>query len=134
MLTRMILAFLLAWAGGAWAGWLQVINFNSDANVYADPATISNTGNSRVSMQVLHDSTKVETIGSGSSGVSFQSAKYVDEFDCKSGETRNLSAILFSGNMAKGTAVSASDMRKIWTSASDHPTELALWKIACGKQ
>jgi hypothetical protein len=112
------------------AEWVQ-INNKENLTTYIDPKTIEKTGNI-VKMWGIVD---LKESRKEQEGKSFLSAKGLQEYDCKTEQTRKVSLALFSGNMGAGEVVHTySDADKwAWTPLTPGSITESMWKTACGK-
>jgi hypothetical protein len=61
-----------------------------------------------------------------------QSAKYYVEYDCRSQTNRRVKSVYYSGRMATGQVLSASDDGR-WASVAPETVGYIYLKIACGR-
>jgi hypothetical protein len=130
LVMRRLLMMLLFVSGSALAcgsmeEWDEVFS-GEGVTTYADTSTINRKGN-KVKMWWLSDYEEEQEIGS----VSYQSAKFISEFDCVKNQFRQIYGSWHSDNMAESEAVSIEyDLQK-WTEIEADSAEESLLKAAC---
>ena len=124
-----LMMLLVIVSSSVMAEWISVVTPVDDKlTTYADPSTISKSGN-RVKMWSMVDFKEAEEL---KGGVYIKSVKRQIEYDCKDKKKRLLSGELFSGNMGSGEIISTSE-KGVWIPASLGTGNIKLWNIACGK-
>ena len=128
-MPKAILMMLLAVASSsAMAEWVK-LGENETAATYADPATISKTGN-LVKMWRLIDLHKAVSIASDKP---FMSSKGQEEYDCEEERTRILALSFHSENMGGGEVVHSEASPAKWEPVRARSIGETLWKFGCGK-
>jgi len=128
MKKRLLTLMLAVVSSSAMAEWVHVSG-NDRFTLYADPTTISESGNV-VKMLRLTD---FET-PQGNIGEHYMSTRRQDEYNCVKGQRRIIFITAHSENMGEGYVV----MRVVkktsdWKSISPGSQGEAVWKFACGK-
>jgi hypothetical protein len=125
-MRKAIVAMCLAvLSGNVAAGWVAV----SDTDrfiTFADPASISKTGDT-VKMWDLLDYRKVREV----EGFRYLSQKSESEYDCKKALTRPLVMFLHVGIMGSGETVFTSNTPDPWQRVEPGSVNEALLKYAC---
>jgi hypothetical protein len=129
-MRKSILAMLLvAASGSAGAEWTQV--GTSDAStVYADPATISKSGNIANMWHLLD----FKTVQSRPYGLLYWSQKTQQEYDCTQARERTLELHNYSENMAKGDETYTDAEPGDWKPVLPGASSAARLELACGKR
>ncbi len=129
-MNRVLFGILLAViSNSVIADWVQ-INSKDNLTTYVDPKTIEKADNIAKMWGIvdLKESRKEQD------GKSFLSAKGLQEYDCKTEQTRKISLTLFSGNMGAGDVVHTyadADQWK-WTPLAHGSITETMWQTACG--
>ena len=127
-MRKAVLMLLLALlSGSAAAEWVKV-DFDGNATVYANPASIRKAGN-RVKMWNLIDYMTAQA----EMGRPYMSVTTQSEFDCKKGQTRSLYLSFHSGHMNKGHTVGSVNESGKWIPVVAGSMSETLWQLACGK-
>jgi hypothetical protein len=113
--------------------WIQIENKNGNSDIfttYANPATIRQSGD-KVTMWCLYDFKEAQS----AEYVMFLSKQTQNEYDCKEELSREVTYILFSGNMGIGSVVPNSGSATTqWAPVIRWSVGETLWEIACGKR
>jgi hypothetical protein len=132
---KIILSLLMAMVSmGAFAEWVMIFRY-SDADVYADPASVSRVKD-KSAMWSVSDSKKDGDF----LGVRYRSVKTLMEYDCARKTSLHVKSMYYKGQMGQGElsgTVPPAGGYFLGFSALplllDTPDEVA-WKIACGRQ
>lgn len=125
MRNAILMLLLAVTSGSAAAAWV-LIGRNEITAAYADPASISRTGNV-VRMRDMFDLKTARTLDKKP----YLSMTREVEYDCKEERSRLLSFSGHSKSMAAGEVVySASDPHN-WEPISSSSGNATLWKFAC---
>lgn len=132
---KIILSLLMAMVSmGAFAEWVMIFRY-SDADVYADPASVSRVKD-KSAMWSVSDSKKDGDF----LGVRYRSVRTQMEYDCARMTSMHVKSMYYKGQMGQGElsgTVPPAGGYFLGFSAlplqPDTPDEIA-WKIACGRQ
>lgn len=130
-MRKVILMILLVVASGnAAAGWVKVTGISdSGLTVYADPTTISKSGDT-ATMWSLYDF-KAAQVEEGFEP--YVSARFQVEYDCKEKQKRVIEFNNYSKRMGSGEVVFSYNDTDKWTPVEPESISEPLWKSACGK-
>ncbi len=121
--------FLTAFASSAIAGWQQVPTSTEGLTVYADPGSISKTGDN-VIMNSLYD---FKTPQNEEGLEPYLSVTFQIEYNCANEQRRMLSFNNLSRNMGQGDEVFSYNDAGSWSPFEQGSLSESLWKFACGK-
>ena len=130
-MRKVILMILLVVASSnAVAEWVKVTSISdSGLTVYADPTTISKSGDT-VAMSSMYDF-KAAQMEEGFEP--YVSARFQVEYDCKEKQKRVIEFNNYSKNMGNGEVVFSYNDTDKWTPVELNSVSEPLWKSACGK-
>ena len=128
-MRKVILMMLLAvLSSNAAAEWVR-IGKNRIGTVYADPTTISRSGNMAKMWDLLDYGAALLT----ADGKPYLSTRTQYEYDCEEEKSRLLEVSAHSGNMASGETVHRDANPHGWRPNVPDSGTARLWKLACGK-
>ena len=119
--------FLLMVSTSAMAEWTALTVSQSGDTYYGDLTHKRKVGKF-IRMWTLVD-TKTPQVESG--GLTYNSAKTFDEYDCLGERRRLLAFSMFSENMGKGNVVSSSQESDAWKYIAPESIDEVLFKFAC---
>ncbi len=124
-MRKVFLVMLLAVAtNSATAEWVE-IGGNETITTYADPATISKTG----------DIVRMWSVGDRKTPHDrYMSIREQYEYDCKEERVRRLDTLFHSGNMGEGAVVYANSDPLNWRPVGPRTIAGSLWIFACSKR
>jgi hypothetical protein len=96
---KRLLILLMLVSQPAWADWVE-LGSTDDATNYIDPETVRKTPNGR-RVWVMASLDQPKTVSFGT----YQSGKFVVEFDCRDERSRILQTSWYSGPMGSGTPI-----------------------------
>lgn len=124
----MLMVVLAVASSNALAEWVRVTaNADNGLTVYADPSSISKSGNT-VTMWSLYDF-KTAQVDDGSDP--YFSTKFQNVYDCKRELRQVLELSNFSGNMGNGEVLFSYHDTGKWTLFELESVSEYLWKYAC---
>ena len=131
-MEKLLLTLILfVLSSNAAAEWLEVdTSSRIGLTAYADPATISISGN-KAEMWVLYDYKTVQT----NARKPYMSIRGQWRYDCKEKKEQPIYEILLSDNMGRGDVIGKSiyDASIKWMSVAPESVGMAFWKLACKK-
>jgi hypothetical protein len=129
-MRKSILAMLLIGVGGNVAAeWTQV-GATDTSTVYADAATINNSGNTAKMWHLLD----FKVMQSRPYGLAYLSQKTQQEYDCKEARERTIEFQHYSENMGKGDVTHTSSELADWKPVLPGTSGESRWQLACGKR
>ena len=127
-----LLLLLMVASNSAMAEWVGIGRAkDGTGKFFANPRTIEKSGGN-AKVWVLTDFKQTQILKNGIKP--FRSYSLRLEVDCKHGKTRNISFIVYSGNMGKGETVLSDDHESGWDTTAQGSILQVISEYACRKR